>query len=118
MPDLTRDTLGLVSEFLRLFGPYWGWCVVAAMLALVGEVLKRKAFTEALAVRSSFAKWWRATMPLHPVIVGALLGALPGMPLPDTLEGTTQAILYYAGAGVASTWAYDVVNTIRRWKGV
>lgn len=106
------DVVALVAEGVRVLGPYWGWLTVVAILAAVGEVLKR-VVTDARAKRSAAAYWYRATLALHPVLAGAVLGALPGMPLPDGVSGLVQSVLYYAGAGMASAWAYDVVKALR-----
>lgn len=92
--------------------PYWHLFVSAAILSLFLEFFKKYVFTKTLAASHTVWLWIRRTMPLHPVIAGALMGLIPGMPLPDGVKGTTAAALYYAGSGLLSTWGYDL---FRQW---
>lgn len=92
--------------------PYWHLFVSAAVLSLFGEFFKKYVFTKARAKTNAVWLWVRRTMPLHPVVAGALLGLIPGMPLPDGVEGLTSSALYYAASGLLSTWGY---NLFKQW---
>lgn len=72
--------------------------------------LEARAAKKQLPTGSKAEKVLRAFLPLLPVVLGALLGLIPGMPLPLLERTLATAVLYYAFAGVASTWAFDMVN--------
>ena len=88
---------------------HWPFAVVAAMLTIIGRVADR-VFTRDRAYRTpkkDFWFWARETLPLHPVVAGALLGLV----MPDPEGGTWGRgliVLYFTGAGVAGLvgWVY------------
>lgn len=104
-----------IADLITLLRPYWGWLSTVVILALIGETLKRHVFTADLIEVSRIARWWRRTMPIHPVVGGMLIGLVPGVPLPDDVSGTVQAVLYYGAAGAFSVWAYDVARTAEKY---
>ena len=61
---------------------------------------------------------YRATLPLHPVAVGAALGLTGLLPLPVGAGSTRlAAAIYYAASGVCCTWVYDVVRAWAKKRG-
>lgn len=111
----------LLNDFIV---PHWGFLVVSAVFAIVGQVTKGTIWTRDNVIKHQgswkhHVLWWgRKTMPLHPVIGGLALGLLPGMPLPEAIDTTTQSVLYYVGAGVSSTWIFSVVKQMAKKKGI
>lgn len=113
----------LLNDFIV---PHWGFLVVSACMAIMGQVSKGTIWTKENITKYKVSKpwlgeilWWgRKTMPLHPVLAGMILGLLPGMPLPETVQPGTQAVLYYIGAGVSSTWIFSVVKQMAKKKGI
>lgn len=91
----------------------WPLFFVAAIFWLFGQQIKKFAPD---AKSSLFWKIFRMTLPLHPVIAGALLGLLPFMPLPATINalGGIVGSLYYAGAGFLSVYGHDIFQSARK----
>lgn len=55
---------------------------------------------------------WYATMAVHPVLVGGVVGLLP-LPVPafcGTVGGSAASILWFAGAGAVSGQLYEIVR--------
>lgn len=96
---------------------HWPFAAASLILATVGQVSKRAFFTNEKVKRSAWSAVGRATLPLHPVLMGALLGffGLPTSAGVDTLQGR---VLYFAFAGVASAWGYAVVRGIAKTRGL
>lgn len=107
---------------LDLFA-HWAFATFALISALVVQVFKASVWTkvraESIDPRASAYWWGRKTLPLHPVIAGALAGLIPGMPygpgVPDTIAAH---VLYYAAAGLVSTWAFNVLKSLARRRGI
>ena len=118
----------LLSQMWEAIAPHWPFVAAMFILASIGQVVKGTVWT-----RDNFLKyrmrtpnavlwrffWWgRKTLPLHPVAAGALLGLTPGVPLGTGIEGTTAAVLYFAFAGVFSTWAFAIVKAWAKSKDI
>lgn len=103
---------------------HWPFVVAALIFASVGQTMKRTVFTwerigDGIGWRRRLMWWARKTLPLHPVAIGALLGLVPGIPTsPDVPATTAAACLYYAGAGVVSTWVFDLMRGLLKTRGV
>ena len=88
---------------------HWPFCMVAAVLAVLGLVSER-IFTHERAYRvptKDFWFWMRETLPAHPIAIGMLLGAF--MPDPEGHSWPRHFIvLYFGGAGAAGLagWIY------------
>ena len=95
-----------MDEFLT----HWPFVVTALALGSVGQVVKQTLWTKANAAKHAVCWWGRKTMPAHPVVVGLLLGAIPNMPVSPGIEGGAATVLYYAGAGVFSTWGFAILK--------
>ena len=94
--------------FFEALAPHLTWICLALVLAFAGQLAKQ------CAVRlsdSGMVQLFRSTLPLHPVVVGGLLGATLALPLPHGAGDTRiAAAIYYAAAGVCCTWIYDVAR--------
>jgi hypothetical protein len=93
----------------------WSFLAVALILGLTGEVIKAvvigddKEEAKKVAWKALFIK----TLPIHPVIVGGLLGLVLVSLLPEFVGITTIAsILYYALAGLFSSWVYNAIKSL------
>lgn len=69
-----------------------------------------------IAGSASWALWMRKTLPLHPVALGCAFGSLPGVVQTTALEGWWVAPMYYATAGLMSTWCYSVIRAMLKKK--
>lgn len=102
---------------------HWGFFAFAALAAVVMQVLKNTLWATSqvkLAGKWGWVFWWgRKTLPLHPVVLGFFVGLMPGMPH-GSLEGASPwpVALYYALAGLTSTWLFNVIKGIAKQKGI
>lgn len=96
---------------------HWPFAAVALILATVGQVAKRHLFSDDKVKRYALAALGRATLPLHPVIMGGVLG-LFGLPASAGVDNTAGRVLYFAFAGVVSAWAYAVVRGVAKARGL
>lgn len=93
----------------------WSFLAVALILGLTGEVIKAVVIGDDKDAAKKIA--WKAlfikTLPIHPVIVGGLLGFVLVSLLPEFVGITTVAsILYYALAGLFSSWVYNAIKSL------
>lgn len=69
--------------------------------------------------KDGFKGWkgvYRVTMKLHSLILGALFGLIPGLPVTSGLatEGISGSVMFYLGAGAAAMVGYaSVVGTVK-----
>lgn len=104
---------------------HWPFLTAALIFAAAGQVAKGAVFTrEAIRARmpgwQGHALWWgRKTLALHPVAVGALVGLIPGIPTSPGVPGTLAAsCLYFAGAGIFSTFGFSVLKGLLKQRGI
>lgn len=102
---------------------HWAFFTFALTAAMVMQVFKASVWTRARAEskgRAAGLFWWaRKTLPLHPVAAGALFGLIPGLPLsPEVPETMASTCLYYAAAGLVSTWAFDILKGLAKRRGL
>lgn len=103
--EMLEGILKAVTDYVL---PHWPFIMMAAILALVGQWMKKLILTEARVEKSRFWLAMQNTMAWHPVLAGALLGLVPGLPVSAGVADTWAAhSLYFAGAGMASTWLYS-----------
>jgi sulfite exporter TauE/SafE len=102
----------------------WPLVVVSLILAGFGQTVKGTLFTKEN-IQKYHGKmmgeviWWgRKTLPQHPVLIGALLGFVPGMPVPEFIATTAAKVTYFAGAGMSSTWMFNVIKQLLKEKGI
>lgn len=107
---MEEETTDLIAFSLQ------NWSFIAAMLAFasIGIAMKRLI----PAHLKGWRRWFRATMPMHPVVAGALVGLIPGVPVGVPLDTIAGRCFYFMLAGVFSTWAYSVVKQLLAKKGI
>lgn len=102
---------------------YWSFIAVALVLYRIGESAKNvilgktKADFDA-AILIPWKKTFSETMMVQPVILGGLMGLVLGATVPEVISagGMISSVLYFAGAGVLSTWIFDLVKrSIRKF---
>lgn len=113
----------MFDDVVSFVTSHWPFLVFALTAAIVVQIFKAAVWTEARAkgkgARAGFFWWARKTLPLHPVVAGALFGLIPGLPAsPDVPETMAAHALYFAGAGLFSTWAFAVVKGVAKKKGI
>jgi hypothetical protein len=86
--------------------PHWPFVAAALIFGYAG-VAAKKVFTPELAEKASWAWWFRATMPLHPVLAGIAIGLLDVMPTSLGASGRAGGALYFGAAGATSSWIYS-----------
>lgn len=103
---------------------HWPFLAAAGIFAVVGQVMKGAVFTLAR-VRAArgwlhHVLWWgRKTLAFHPVLAGVALGFVPGMPVsPGVSESAAAHALYFAGAGVCSTWVFALIKGLLKSRGI
>lgn len=95
---------------------HWPFMVVALLLGVTGEVIKRAVKRrEALKPKVVWPSVYHATLPLHAPLVGALVGCIPGIPCPvEFCADRPSKILYYVAAGMLSSYVYAAVKHIAK----
>jgi hypothetical protein len=104
---------------------HWPFVVAALIFSGFSQVLKASVYS-ARNIRDyngttmGHVLWWgRKTLPIQPVLVGCLFGFIPGMPVAPEVGGTIAArVLYFAGAGICSTWVFSVLKGIAKSRGI
>jgi hypothetical protein len=102
---------------------HWPFITFALVAGLTVQVFKAEVWTKRRAEakgRWQWLFWWgRKTLALHPFVVGALLGLIPGMPTTvPAAESLAGRAVYYAAAGLASCWAFDVIQGLAKKRGI
>jgi hypothetical protein len=107
--------MDLLTEYVI---PHWPLWTIALSLAIVGQVLKGSLFSRKFAEKYVIFWWGRKTMPMHPILVGMLVGFVPGIPVGPGIESGSSRVLYFMAAGLLSTWGFDFLKSIAVKKGV
>lgn len=92
---------------------HWPFLAAMASFAVFGRVAKK-----VIAPGKGWRWWFHQTMPLHPVVLGVALSFIPGVPASAGAETWAAKALYFALAGVCSTWAYNVVQQLLAKRGI
>lgn len=98
--------------------PHWPFLIGALIFATIGQVMKSTVFGVERCKKSRLFWIGRKTLPLHPVATGLLVGLIPTIPVSPGVEGLAASALYWAGAGLSSTWAFAVVRSLAKKRGV
>jgi len=118
-----------------LSGPllaHWPFVSVMAILTVVGQVSSKSFFTRDRAYlkqkASAFYKFWEAqwfwwwgreTLALHPIVSGALIGLIWQNPEgADPAWKLIASVVYFAAAGFASLFAWSILRSYLKKKGV
>jgi hypothetical protein len=93
----------------------WPLVFSAAVLRMLGQTLKR--FAKPPTAGLFWRLYWR-TLPLHPVILGALFGLTDFAPIPDWVAstGAKSGVLFYAGTGFIATNYHAILRTWKKYK--
>lgn len=99
--------------------PFMAWTIIAAA---IGQVMKTAVWTKKRAHTKGKAQWlfWWAykTLPLHPILGGAILGLIWQNPEhADPAWSWIASVVYFATAGALSVSLYQVVKGIAKKKG-
>jgi hypothetical protein len=113
----------MVEDIVQFLSDHWPFIVFALVASMVAQVFKSAVWTakraDSKGVKGWFFWWGRKTLPLHPVFAGALFGLIPGLPVsPGVPETMAAHAMYYGAAGLASTWAFDVLKGIAKKRGI
>lgn len=106
----------MLEQILAIISANWSFIAVAFILGLFGEVIKSIVIGDNKE-KTKETKWKNVfirTMPLHPVVAGALLGLFLSAVIPDAIAtgGVVSSVLYFAAAGGLSTWFYMTLKSI------
>jgi hypothetical protein len=106
----------------EFFAGHWSFIAFSCIAAVLMQVLKSTVWSPRRILHAGFLStflWWeRKTLPLHPVFLGCLVGLIPGIPAGGfDSRSMASRVLYYATAGLMSTWVYNVIKTLAKRKG-
>lgn len=127
--------MDLVIELLSRAQGHWPLMVITLVLAFIGQIAKGAVFTKeriehywimahtgdkpkSALVLNKFYWWGRKTLPMHPVLAGAALAFVPGIPVGPGIEGTATRVVYFMGGGILSTWAFDLLKGFAKQHGL
>lgn len=113
------DWLAEGIEWLRPHWPGFTWAFVAM---LIGQVMTRHVFTRARSTgrgsRVRFFYWMRKTLPIHPVLAGAIVGLIWQNPEnADPAWPIIGSMMYFATFGGLSVWLYQVIKQLAKKQG-
>lgn len=111
--------------------PHWPFLVVTLVFTVIGQFTSRKVFTRKRAYRDQNGKWFkpwenqwfwwwgRETLALHPILTGAVLGLVWQNPeFADPAWPWAASVGYFAGSGVGSLFAWNLLKSYAKKKGV
>ena len=76
------------EKYLSVLASHWAFFAVALIIAVVGEVIKGLVLGDDKATTGSgWRSVYKKTLPLHPVIVGGLLGVYLSVLVPEDVSG-------------------------------
>jgi len=120
-----------ISAVVDMVLPHWPFIMVVLIFTVVGQFTSLRLFTRERAYlrrsgpvyrfwENRWFWWWsRETLPIHPIVSGALLGLLWRNP-----EGADPAwkwiadVTYFAGAGVMSLFAWAILRGVLKNRGI
>lgn len=93
----------------------WPFVCFSLFSAVLFQAIKKTLFIpKNLKTQArTYLLFLKKTFPAFPPLLGVLVGLIPHMPTASFIGDTAAArSLYYAAAGVCSTWVFDVVKTL------
>jgi hypothetical protein len=102
------NTVG--SFFTEYVLKQWPFFFVGFLIGVAGQVFKTRIWTIQRAREHKFFWWMRALMPFHAPATGFVVGCLfwwlfkEKTPTGPGIDGGAAVVLYYTGAGAASSW--------------
>jgi hypothetical protein len=105
---------------------HWPFIAATLIFAAMGQFTKKSIFTTENIIKykkvspwRGEALWWgKKSLPLHPVLGGIAMSLIPGMPVSPGVTTQASITLYFAFAGIASTWAFNVVKSQLKERGI
>jgi hypothetical protein len=98
--------------------PFVAWLVLAMVF---GQVMKSSVWTKERATQKGRWQplfWWMyRTLPLHPMLSGALVGLAWPNPI-ETIDSRIASAIYFALAGACSVFAYEVIKSFAKKQGI
>jgi hypothetical protein len=115
-----------MEDILSTIVQHWPFLAATLFFAFLVQTLKGTLYTKQNIVKYKKSKpvlgevlWWmRKTLPLHPAVYGWLLGYVPGIPASPGVEAIAAKCLYFAFAGIASTWIFGILKSIAKKRGI
>ncbi len=97
--------------------PHWPFLCWMLVAMVIGQVAVRNVFTKVRTARGWAWAWGRRTLPLHPVLAGAVLGLIWRDPEGGGM-GPAASACYFAAAGALSLWLFEAVSRFAKARGV
>jgi len=100
--------------------PHWPFFSALIFFMVTGQVMVKSVFTKNAHLENKpvwFWWWGRKTLPLHPIVLGILLGIIWKEPEPDIVR-LIPRMGYFATAGGLSVWGYELLKGIAKKKGI
>lgn len=98
--------------------PFVAWLILAMV---VGQVMKNSVWTKERALRKDKWQplfWWMyRTLPLHPMVSGAVVGMLWPNPS-EHVDSKIASAIYFAVAGACSVFSYEVIKSFAKKQGI
>jgi hypothetical protein len=108
--------LAILDKIFIVVAANWSFLAVALLLGMIGEVIKPMIIgpNKKEAEKIRWKRVYIRTLPFHPVVAGGLLGLFLSTTLPELVasSGIVGSVLYFAAAGVISTWLYTTLKTL------
>lgn len=95
---------------------HWSFILVSFVLGTIGNFAKTSVWTKERAAQNRFWWWGRASLPLHASVSGLLVGLTLALifgestPTGPGINTVGEICLYYMGAGVFSSWVYNIIK--------
>jgi nitrate reductase NapE component len=106
----------MFNKILAILGENWSFFAVALLLGLFGEVIKSFVIgdNKEKAKKNVWKRFYIKTLPIHPVLSGALLGLFLSTVIPEAISsgGVVSSVLYFSASSVISTWLYMTLKSI------
>lgn len=110
MEQVLEAAWGALSALVSI--DRWPFVAVCAVFTIIGQFTSTRLFTRDRAYRVKphwFWYWMRETLPLHPVVSGALVGLLWSDP-EGAGWGWQASVAYFSGAGVLSLFTWMLIK--------
>lgn len=100
--------------------PHWPFFAAMCFFMITGRVMTQNVFTKTAHLENKpvwFWWWGRKTLPLHPILLGILLGIIWRKPEPDIVR-LIPRMGYFSLAGGLSTWCYEFIKSLAKKRGI